>query len=91
MIMDTLSFTFLIALVTFISATAFTTRFHELDTQFSNIFSTMRYLFDATVANYEYEEYGKYHRAFSIFLMIHIVVTNVFLLNYLIAVIDSIY
>ncbi len=91
MVIDTMSFTFLIVLVLIISATAFTTRFSSVDPRFESMWETIKYLFDAMVSNYEFEEFGVFQRSFSIFLMIFLFTTNIFLLNFMIAVIDAIY
>ena len=57
MIKDTMSFTFIIILVLFISAFAFTTRFSNLDDDdhYRTIWSSMRYLFDIMVSNYQFD------------------------------------
>ena len=81
----------MIALVIIISATAFTTRFSQVSEHFESIWSSMRYLFDCMVSNYEFEDFGIFQRSFSVFLMIFLFVTNIFMLNFLVAAIDSIY
>ena len=43
------------------------------------------------VGQYNYEDFGIWNRSYSIFLMIFLIATNVFLLNLLVAVIDTIY
>lgn len=91
MVIDTMSFTFLIILVLIISATAFTTRFASVDPRFESMWETIKYLFDAMVSNYEFEDFGVFQRSFSIFLMIFLFTTNIFLLNFMIAIIDAIY
>ena len=91
MIKDTMSFTFIIFLNIIIFATAFATKFDTIDDEFTDLISSMRYLFDAMVTNFEYKNYGNWHRAFSVMIMAFILISTIFLLNYLIAVIDSIY
>ncbi|CDW88899.1 UNKNOWN [Stylonychia lemnae] len=91
MIIDTMSFTAMIILVLIISATAFTTRFSEVSEHFETIWSSIRYLFDCMVSNYQFEDYGIFQRSFSVFIMIFLFITNIFLLNFLVAIIDSIY
>eukprot|EP00347_Sterkiella_histriomuscorum_P020408 403337919 len=91
MIIDTLSFTALLILVLIISATAFTTRFSQVNENFQDLWHSLRYLFDCMVSNYEFEDYGIYQRSFSIFIMIFLTITNIFFLNFLVAIIDSIY
>jgi len=58
---------------------------------YGSVTLSIRSLFDAMVTNFEYVFFDKYERAHSIFLMIHLVTTHVFMLNYVIAVLTSIY
>lgn len=92
MVMDTISFTFIIVCFTLIMATAFTIRFAEADPDFyGNILLSMRSLFDLMVTNWFYRDLGNYNRAHNVFVIFHVMITNVFLLNYLIALLSTVY
>lgn len=86
-----MSFSALLVLILMIAATAFTTRFSELDENFIDIWHSARYLFDIMVSNYDYVDYDVYNRSYSIFLMIYMFFTGIFLLNFLVAIIETIY
>jgi len=53
--------------------------------------STVRTLFDAMLGNYSYYVTGYYEFSHSVLLCIHIVISNIFLLNYLIAILATVY
>jgi hypothetical protein len=56
----------------------------------SGIFS-IRTLFDAMQANYSYEISSEYEYVYTGFLFIHIFFSNVFMLNYLVAILSTVY
>lgn len=90
-IRDTMSFVFLTVLILIIFTFAFTTRFSEVDENYQDLWHSLRYLFDVFIANYEYDYKGNYQRSYSAFLIIFLLITNVFLLNYMATIIDSIF
>ncbi len=92
MVMDTISFTFIIFCFTLLMATAFTIRFAEVDPEFyGDILLSMRSLFDLMVTNWYYRDLKNFNTAHSVFVIFHVMITNVFLLNYLIALLSTVY
>ena len=52
---------------------------------------SFRSLFDMMVGNYVYVDLGNFEKGYSIMVIIYLIITNVFLLNYMVAVIDAIF
>ena len=52
---------------------------------------SFRSLFDMMVGNYVYVDLGNFEKGYSIMVIIYLMITNVFLLNYMVAVIDAIF
>lgn len=75
-----------------IAATIFNIRYSEIRSDlFGNVFRSANYLFDAMVSNYEYEDMEQFQRSYDILFIIHLVITRIFLLNYLVAILTTIY
>jgi len=102
MLHDTLSFIFIVSCYLLLSATVFTTLFNNVQTtdefgewvqvdEYTTYSNSLRTLFKALLAEYEYIEDTDFKLSFSIMLMIHIFISNIFLLNYLVAIIASVY
>ena len=58
---------------------------------YSSLLLSIRTLYDAMLGNYSYSGMGTYNTLHSILLMIHIFISNIFLLNYLIAILSTVY
>jgi hypothetical protein len=81
MIENTISFLFLMSCYYIIAATIFTMRFGTVDEAlYGTVFDSIRSLFDDMVTNFSYQNFGKYDRSHSMFLMCHLIITTIFLL-----------
>jgi hypothetical protein len=93
MLQDTLSFMFMIACYMIIMSTVFTMLFQVPDPKrFGSLTIALRSLFDALIGSYEYlDEAPNFKMSFTLLMMIHVCVSNVFLLNYLIAILSTVF
>jgi len=91
MILAAMSFLFIFTCFMVISASMFTTLFQETSVQYSTIILSLRTLLDSTFGNYSQAGMGKYQTAHSILLMTHVFISTIFLLNYLIAILSTVY
>jgi len=92
MVKDTIAFTFIIVCFFMLMATTFTIRFAEVDPEYyGSMTLSFRSLFDLMVTSYVYRDLGSFNRAHSLLLIVHTFITNVFLLNYLIALLSTVY
>jgi hypothetical protein len=71
-------------------ATIFTTLFRNADspnaTDYQSFFLTLRDLFDYSVGNFNPLDMGNYNTSYAVMYIIHTVISNIFLMNYLIAI-----
>jgi hypothetical protein len=51
----------------------------------------MRALIDYFLANFHNKEMGNYNTSHSVLVIAHVVISNVFLLNFLVAILSSVY
>ena len=92
MLSDTLSFIFLFSCYLILVTTVFTTLFSNANPdEYGTIGLTLRTLYDAFIGQYDYEVTSNYEISFSILMMIHVFIANIFLLNYLIAILATVY
>lgn len=52
---------------------------------------TLRTLYDAFIGTYTYEVPSNYALSYSILMMVHVFIANIFLLNYLVAILSTVY
>ena len=50
-----------------------------------------RSLFDLMVAEFEYVDFGSFNTSHSVLLMLHTLIANIFLINFLVAIIQTVY
>jgi hypothetical protein len=63
-----------------VAATVFTMRFSFIDpSEYGSVFLSIRTLFGATVTNFTYENLGSYDRSHTIFLILHLIITTIFM------------
>jgi hypothetical protein len=93
MLIDTLSFMFMIACYMIIMSTVFTMLFQVPDPgRFGSLTLTLRTLFDALIGSYKYlDDAPNFKMSFTLLMMVHVCVSNVFLLNYLIAILSTVF
>lgn len=92
MIQETAYFLFIVCSYFLLMATIFTTLFRNSDStdplapDFSSVFYTLRDLFNYTTGNFGVVVMGNYASSYAILYIIHTVISNIFLLNYLVAI-----
>jgi len=92
MVGDTVSFLSLIGCYFLVQASIFTTLFQDTDPpSYGTMILSFRTLFDAGLAVYSYKGMEKKEVVHSILLILHVFLTNVLLLNYLIAILSTTY
>lgn len=65
--------------------------FQESSIVYSNIFNAMRTMFDAMLGMYEYEIQPDYQQVHEVFMIFHIYIAYIFMLNLLIAILSTVY
>ena len=93
MVQDTVSFLFIGVCYLMIAASVFTIFFAGIEDElFGSLTLSMRTLFDTALANYEGDqELDKKEELYVWLNMLHLVIANIFLLNYLIAILSTVY
>lgn len=72
-------------------ASIFTTLFQNILKNYSTLDNSLKNLFDAGLAVYNYKFLGSHEVIYSILMVLHVLGTNMLLLNYLIAIISTAY
>lgn len=92
MIQDTVSFMFIVCCFLLISSSIFTTLFQGAAPEmYGSMTLSLRTLFDAMLGNYNQIEVKAFELSHSVLLICHLLVANIFLLNYLIAILSTVY
>jgi len=92
MMIDTVSFIFIVGCYFTLVSTMFITLFSHVDIEkYGKFSSSARSLFDAMLGNYEYITDPDFRLSFSVLMMVHIFISNIFLLNYLVAILSTVY
>jgi hypothetical protein len=92
MIIDTLSFLLIFGCYMILTASVFTTLYQDqLAPNYGNLLLSIRTLFDAGLAVYSYKGMENKELQHSILIILHVFITNVLLLNYLIAILSTTY
>lgn len=89
MIGDTISFLFLVSCFILIMASIFTTLYQDTNPdKYGGIARTVRTLFNAVVAQYDYDDMDGREVSHSILTIFHVFFSNIILMNYLIAILS---
>ena len=92
MIKETMSFMFIVCCYLMIMSSVFTTLLQEVAPDlFGNIQLATRTLFDAMLGNYSQYEFNRKNWLYIYLMMGHLILSNIFLLNYLIAILSTVY
>jgi hypothetical protein len=92
MLKDTVSFMFIMVSYMLLVSSIFSTLFQEAAPErYGSISLAMRTLFDYALGNYDTQVIDYKDDSHSALMMIHIVISNIFLLNYLIAILSTVY
>jgi len=92
MLYDTISFIFIVVCYLLIASTIFTMLFQDnLPEFYGSLSLSYRTLFNCIIGSYEYTEDWNYIMSNSILTMIHVFIANIFMLNYLVAILSTVY
>jgi hypothetical protein len=92
MIGDTLSFMFIFSCFVLLMASVFTTLYQDTNpVKFGGFALTIRTLFDACLANYDYDDMPGREISYSCLIIFHVFFANILLMNYLIAILSTTY
>lgn len=92
MVRDCISFLLLLGSYLLLAATIFTTLFQSDPTlDYVSISYSLRVLFDATIGAYAYSQQPGYITSDSILTMVHVFISHIFLLNFLVAILSTVY
>lgn len=92
MITDTLAFIVIVACFLIIAASVFTTLYQDYnEDKYKNLRTSFRTLFDTSLAVYDYDGMGTRNLSHSILLIFVAFMTNILLLNFVIAILSTTY
>lgn len=92
MVRDTISFMYLVFGYLFLMACVFTTMFQDVNPgSYKDFPTSLRSMFDGLMASYGYKGYGEYEIEHMVFIILHVYMSNILLLNYLIAILSTSY
>ena len=89
MVIDTIPFIFLVMSYLIISSAIFTTLFQDVNpTMYKDFETTMRTLFDGLMGVFLYKGFGEKEWFHTIFIALHVLLSSILLLNYLVAILS---
>jgi hypothetical protein len=91
MVYDGLSFILIVSSYLLLMSTVYTTLFGDSMEEYATITLSLRYLFDAMLGAYVYTDNPDYEMSNGILTMIHVFMSNIFLLNFLVAILSTVY
>ena len=92
MVIDTMSFFFIVISYLIVASAIFTTIFQDINTSlYGNFTISLRTMFDGLMGSYGYKGFGEYEMLHMVMLWTHIFISNILLLNYLIAILSESY
>lgn len=92
MVVDTFYFMVILLSYMAIMSSVFETLFIDVDADnFGTFVLSFRSLFSAMMGDFSYDNAGDRETSFSIFLIVHLFISSILLLNYLIAILSTVY
>jgi Polycystin cation channel len=92
MISDAVSFILIVSSYLLLMSTVFTTLFQSsMPDDYPDISTSLRTLYDSMLGSYNYSDQENYMLSNSILTMIHVFLSNIFLLNFLVAILSTVY
>lgn len=85
-------FLFIVVSYFLLMGTIFTTLFRNSDTEssmYDSLYDTLVSLFNYTTGNFNPVDMGNYYTSYAIMYIVHTVISNIFLLNYLVAILQT--
>ncbi len=96
MLRETVNFMLILSCYMILMTTVFATLFRDTETEdarqdYHSIFTTLRALVDYFLANFSAKDMGNFSTSHSILYIIHVTISNIFLLNFLVAILQTVY
>ena len=96
MLKETIYFLMILGCYLILMATVFATLFRDTETEdakrdYHSLAKTIRALIDYFLANYDVKEMANYNTSHSILYIVHVTISNIFLLNFLIAILQTVF
>lgn len=96
MLRETINFMLILGCYMILMTTVFATLFRDAESEdatrdYHSLFTTLRALIDYFLANFSPKEMGKYNTSHSILYIVHVTISNIFLLNFLVAILQTVY
>jgi hypothetical protein len=91
MLKETLYFLLILGCYMALMTTVFATLFRDCETEdarqdYHSLYTTLRALLDYFLANFSVKDLGSYNLSHSILYICHVTISNIFLLNFLVAI-----
>ena len=96
MLRETINFMFILSCYMILMSTVFATLFRDANTtdaieDYHSVFTTLRALIDYFLANFQVKDMGNFSTSQSILYIVHVTISNIFLLNFLVAILQTVY
>jgi hypothetical protein len=96
MLRETINFMFILSCYMILMSTVFATLFRDANTtdaieDYHSVFTTLRALIDYFLANFQVKDMGNFSTSHSILYIVHVTISNIFLLNFLVAILQTVY
>ena len=96
MLKETLNFMLILGCYMVLMTTVFATLFRDAETEdavsdYHSLFTTLRALVDYFLANFPPKDMGNFNTSHSILYIVHVTISNIFLLNFLVAILQAVY
>jgi len=95
MLKETISFMTILICYLVLMTTIFATLFRDVESvdadNYKELVNTFRELIDYFLANYTTKNMKNYNTSHSVLYMSHVLISNIFLMNYLIAILTTVY
>ena len=92
MLIDITGFVMILSCYFILMASIFSTLFSRPEKDsYGDMTSSLRSLFDAFLGNYDYTQDSAFELSYSLLMMTHVFISNIFLLNFLVAILSTVY
>lgn len=96
MLRETVFFMVILSCYLMLMTTVFATLFRDTETNdavhdYHSLFTTLRALVDYFLANFSVKDLGNYNLSHSILYIAHVTISNIFLLNFLVAILQTVF
>lgn len=95
MLIETLSFFVILSCYLILTTTMFATLFRDAVTEdsasYKNLLSTLRDLIDYFTGDYAPKSMANFETSHSVLVIVHVLISNIFLMNYLVAILSTVY